>query len=107
MRYPIQGLSLRSIHCYPDNSHFFSSFVFIAVSNETRPQHHKKSSVQDHDHDDTYSLYSDEEEDMEDYKRGGYHYISVGDVFHEGRYITLRKLGWGHFSTVWLARDTV
>jgi serine/threonine-protein kinase SRPK3 len=63
--------------------------------------------VQDHDHDDTYSLYSDEEEDMEDYKRGGYHYISVGDVFHEGRYVTLRKLGWGHFSTVWLARDTV
>ncbi|KAG0303893.1 serine/threonine protein kinase, CMGC group, partial [Dissophora globulifera] len=48
-----------------------------------------------------------EEEDMEDYKRGGYHYISVGDVFHDGRYVTLRKLGWGHFSTVWLARDTV
>jgi len=44
---------------------------------------------------------------MEDYKRGGYHYISVGDVFSEGRYVTLRKLGWGHFSTVWLARDTV
>ena len=44
---------------------------------------------------------------MEDYKRGGYHHITVGDVFHEGRYVTLRKLGWGHFSTVWLARDTV
>ncbi|KAF9909911.1 serine/threonine protein kinase, CMGC group [Linnemannia zychae] len=81
----------------------------ISLHNEsaTSQQHHKKSSVQDHDHDDTYSLYSDEEEDMEDYKRGGYHYIAVGDVFHEGRYITLRKLGWGHFSTVWLARDTV
>ncbi|KAF9142442.1 serine/threonine protein kinase, CMGC group [Linnemannia schmuckeri] len=80
----------------------------ISLHNEsTASQHHKKSSVQDHDHDDSYSLYSDEEEDMEDYKRGGYHYISVGDVFHEGRYITLRKLGWGHFSTVWLARDTV
>ncbi|KAI1301119.1 serine/threonine protein kinase, CMGC group [Mortierella claussenii] len=70
-------------------------------------QQHKKSSVQDPEHDDQYSMYSDEEEDMEDYKRGGYHYISVGDVFHEGRYVTLRKLGWGHFSTVWLARDTV
>ncbi|KAF8931498.1 serine/threonine protein kinase, CMGC group [Haplosporangium gracile] len=80
----------------------------ISLHNEsTASQHHKKSSVQDHDHDDTYSLYSDEEEDMEDYKRGGYHYISIGDVFHEGRYITLRKLGWGHFSTVWLARDMV
>ncbi|KAG0197559.1 serine/threonine protein kinase, CMGC group [Mortierella sp. NVP41] len=81
----------------------------VSLHNEssTAPQNHKKSSVQDHDHDDTYSLYSDEEEDMEDYKRGGYHYIAVGDVFHEGRYVTLRKLGWGHFSTVWLARDTV
>ncbi|KAG0331818.1 serine/threonine protein kinase, CMGC group, partial [Podila humilis] len=59
------------------------------------------------DYDDAHSIYSDEEEDQEDYRRGGYHYISVGDVFHEGRYVTLRKLGWGHFSTVWLARDTV
>ncbi|KAF9205701.1 serine/threonine protein kinase, CMGC group [Haplosporangium sp. Z 27] len=67
----------------------------------------KQSSTHEHDNTDQYSVYSDEEEDMEDYKRGGYHYISVGDVFHEGRYITLRKLGWGHFSTVWLARDTV
>ncbi|KAF9934876.1 serine/threonine protein kinase, CMGC group [Linnemannia zychae] len=73
----------------------------------TTPQHTKKPSAQDHDYDDNYSLYSDEEEDMEDYKRGGYHYIAVGDVFHDGRYVTLRKLGWGHFSTVWLARDTV
>ncbi len=66
-----------------------------------------RSQGKDRDNDDAYSLYSDEEEDMEDYKRGGYHYISVGDVFHDGRYVTLRKLGWGHFSTVWLARDTV
>ncbi|KAF9351487.1 serine/threonine protein kinase, CMGC group [Mortierella sp. AD094] len=70
-------------------------------------QQARQASSKDYDNDDQYSVYSDEEEDMEDYKRGGYHYISVGDVFHEGRYITLRKLGWGHFSTVWLARDTV
>ncbi|KAG0354583.1 kinase-like domain-containing protein [Gamsiella multidivaricata] len=71
------------------------------------PSQQKHSSTADRDKDDQYSIYSDEEEDMEDYKRGGYHYISVGDVFNEGRYVTLRKLGWGHFSTVWLARDTV
>lgn len=23
----------------------------------------------------------------------------------EGRYLIVQKLGWGHFSTVWLARD--
>ncbi|KAG0203427.1 serine/threonine protein kinase, CMGC group [Mortierella sp. GBA30] len=79
----------------------------MAMHDASAPSHNKKSSVHDHDNDDTHSLYSDEEEDMEDYKRGGYHYISVGDVFHDGRYVTLRKLGWGHFSTVWLARDTV
>lgn len=31
--------------------------------------------------------------------------MSVGDVFKEGRYVVLAKLGWGHFSTVWLAQD--
>ena len=33
--------------------------------------------------------------------------MNVGDVFSEGRYIIVRKLGWGHFSTVWLAKDRV
>ncbi|KAL9125076.1 MAG: hypothetical protein Q9217_005670 [Psora testacea] len=48
-----------------------------------------------------------EEEDSEDYCKGGYHPVSVGEAFKDGRYIVTRKLGWGHFSTVWLARDTV
>ncbi|KAG0095209.1 SRSF protein kinase 2 [Podila epicladia] len=82
------------------------------LTNGNVDSHNSLQSQQKHhnpeeDYDDTHSLYSDEEEDMEDYRRGGYHYISVGDVFHDGRYVTLRKLGWGHFSTVWLARDTV
>ena len=32
--------------------------------------------------------------------------MSVGETFKDGRYIITRKLGWGHFSTVWLSRDT-
>ncbi|KAF9957487.1 serine/threonine protein kinase, CMGC group [Mortierella alpina] len=81
----------------------------LPLSNGNMAMHDASTPSQgkDRDNDDAYSIYSDEEEDMEDYKRGGYHYISVGDVFHDGRYVTLRKLGWGHFSTVWLARDTV
>ncbi|KZT44636.1 kinase-like protein [Sistotremastrum suecicum HHB10207 ss-3] len=47
------------------------------------------------------------EEDWEDYVPGGYHPITIGDEFSDGRYAVVRKLGWGHFSTVWLARDTV
>lgn len=33
---------------------------------------------------------------------GGYHRVHVGDRFKGGTYTVLRKLGWGHFSTVWL-----
>ncbi|RKP00930.1 hypothetical protein CXG81DRAFT_3311, partial [Caulochytrium protostelioides] len=46
-----------------------------------------------------------EEEDAAEYGPGGYHPVHPGDVFHHGRYVVLRKLGWGHFSTVWLALD--
>lgn len=42
---------------------------------------------------------------IEDYHPGGYHPVHLGDVFHDGRYKILRKLGDGAFSTVWLARD--
>lgn len=47
-----------------------------------------------------------DEEDSEDYCKGGYHPVSVGESYNNGRYIVVRKLGWGHFSTVWLSRDT-
>ncbi|QCD88080.1 Protein kinase [Vigna unguiculata] len=51
--------------------------------------------------------YSSEEECMEDYRRGGYHAVRIGDAFNDGRYVVQSKLGWGHFSTVWLAWDTL
>ncbi|PGG95140.1 CMGC/SRPK protein kinase [Polytolypa hystricis UAMH7299] len=47
-----------------------------------------------------------DEEDSEDYCKGGYHPVSIGESYNNGRYIVVRKLGWGHFSTVWLSRDT-
>ncbi|CAM9367054.1 unnamed protein product, partial [Laminaria digitata] len=46
----------------------------------------------------------DEDEGKEGYKVGGYHTVMLGDVFAD-RYIVVKKLGWGHFSTVWMARD--
>ena len=48
-----------------------------------------------------------EEEDLEDYCKGGYHPVEPGQVYRNGRYTVVRKLGWGHFSTVWLARDNL
>ncbi|KAM0542287.1 hypothetical protein ACHAPJ_012852 [Fusarium lateritium] len=42
---------------------------------------------------------------IEDYRPGGYHPVSLGDVFNDGQFKVLRKLGDGAYSTVWLARD--
>ncbi|KAB2598356.1 SRSF protein kinase 1-like [Pyrus ussuriensis x Pyrus communis] len=44
-----------------------------------------------------------EDEGTEDYKKGGYHTISIGDSFKNACYVVQSKLGWGHFSTVCLA----
>ena len=33
--------------------------------------------------------------------------MRIGETFKSGRYVVLSKLGWGHFSTVWLVADTV
>ena len=35
---------------------------------------------------------------------GGYHPVKIGDLYN-GKYHVIRKLGWGHFSTVWLCWD--
>lgn len=52
------------------------------------------------------SDFTSEDEGTEDYRRGGYHAVRIGDTFKLGRYVVQTKLGWGHFSTVWLAWDT-
>ncbi|VDQ08334.1 unnamed protein product [Trichobilharzia regenti] len=41
---------------------------------------------------------------MRSYNAGGYHPVKIGQVYN-GRYHVVRKLGWGHFSTVWLCWD--
>ena len=38
------------------------------------------------------------------YRPGGYHPVHIGEVYRE-RYRVLHKLGYGTYSTVWLARD--
>lgn len=45
------------------------------------------------------------EESLKDYKPGGYHPAFKGETYNNNRYTLIRKLGWGHFSTVWLAKD--
>ncbi|KAL6306560.1 kinase-like domain-containing protein [Sparassis latifolia] len=46
-----------------------------------------------------------DEESLLHYVSGGYHPTNLGDTLNE-RFVIKRKLGWGQYSTVWLAEDT-
>lgn len=46
----------------------------------------------------------DQQESYMEYRPGGYCPVQIGDLFNF-RYHVIRKLGWGHFSTVWLSWD--
>ncbi|ODQ78494.1 hypothetical protein BABINDRAFT_65165 [Babjeviella inositovora NRRL Y-12698] len=79
------------------------------LHNHHHSHHHHNHHKRREDSDTSFSL-SDEdepnnEEDRDDYVPGGYHPCFKGETYRDGRYTLLRKLGWGHFSTVWLARD--
>ena len=57
----------------------------------------------------SHDLYDDSNDDSEDegikeYQVGGYHPVHLGEVLIQ-RYVIIQKLGWGQFSTVWLAKD--
>ncbi|KAE8555628.1 hypothetical protein EYB25_000326 [Talaromyces marneffei] len=45
------------------------------------------------------------QESFSRYRPGGYHPVNLGDTFKDNRYEVHHKLGWGEFSTVWLAYD--
>lgn len=45
-----------------------------------------------------------DDEGADGYRKGGYHPVHVNEVYHE-KFRVLAKLGWGHFSTVWLCQD--
>ena len=45
------------------------------------------------------------EENVLNYRPGGYHPVVLGDALKDGRYEIRHKLGYGGFSTVWVARD--
>lgn len=38
------------------------------------------------------------------YRKGGYHPVHIGDIFHN-RYRVVNKLGYGSFGTVWIVED--
>jgi serine/threonine protein kinase len=44
-------------------------------------------------------------ENLYRYVPGGYHPVALGDVFDDGRFRVVHKLGFGGYATVWLCRD--
>ncbi|AFZ81263.1 protein kinase domain-containing protein [Theileria equi strain WA] len=56
------------------------------------------------DYSDTYDCNASDSEDPKGYVPGGYHPVKIGDIY-DNRYRIEAKLGWGYFSTVWLASD--
>ncbi|KRY11112.1 SRSF protein kinase 1 [Trichinella patagoniensis] len=64
------------------------------------------SNMDEEDYDDSMLRDSEceEQEDPRDYRPGGYLVVNLGDVLN-GHYYVIRKIGWGHFSTVWLGWD--
>lgn len=73
-------------------------------NNSKNEPSHSSSNETIEDPDDPYTSEEEEQEDSTDYRKGGYHPVKIGDLFLS-RYHVTRKLGWGHFSTVWLCWD--
>jgi len=61
--------------------------------------------VDQYESDDSEDFSNSDDEGKSAYRKGGYHPVYTGDVYND-RYTVVKKLGWGHFSTVWLAVDS-
>ena len=66
----------------------------------------------DDEYDESRSVSSDSEfekadnsEEFNDYKLDGYHPVFLSENFNNSKYCVIQKLGWGHFSTVWLVNE--
>ncbi|RHZ69355.1 hypothetical protein Glove_284g109 [Diversispora epigaea] len=78
---------------------------YPAHTRQTNEEHINSSATSSSVEEETEKIMTEDEEDLEDYCKGGYHPVRIDDTFNEGAYVVVRKLGWGHFSTVWLAKD--
>lgn len=88
-----------------DNTTNSNNGVRVKNSNKLEPSHSSSNETIE-DEDEVFSSDEEEQEDSSDYCKGGYHPVKIGDLF-QSRYHVTRKLGWGHFSTVWLCWDLV
>ncbi|XP_017568318.1 SRSF protein kinase 1b isoform X4 [Pygocentrus nattereri] len=87
-----------------------TAVVKLASGLRCKPEPHPRGAAQPSDsalqeqEEEILGSDDEEQEDPNDYCKGGYHHVKIGDLYNS-RYHVIRKLGWGHFSTVWLAWD--
>ena len=97
-------------------SKFFNNFQKWFVKPHSQLSDFNQNSLDDATNDDTINSLLEEDEHFDpnqeesqlDYRIGGYHRVNKGEIYQSSKsnvnYLIIRKLGWGHFSTVWLAR---
>jgi serine/threonine-protein kinase SRPK1 len=93
----------------PKKQHSTKHIPSNSSSNDSGGNHLNDTVRSDEDQEDPvdgggFSSEEEEQESRHDYRRGGYHPVKIGDLFLQ-RYHVIRKIGWGHFSTVWLCFD--
>ena len=86
-----------------NNSNTLANNLALTVNQEKKYNSKIQNNAESLGSDEDYS--DDEDEGEDGYKPGGYHPVSIGDRFNFFRYTVIEKLGWGHFSTVWLCYD--
>ncbi|EAW11016.1 protein kinase domain protein [Aspergillus clavatus NRRL 1] len=104
--------SLLSLSRFVRTSAWIPRFSIVSSKGEKKPickQHRRASSttaLHSKDSNEGGILYEplEDVERFENYRRGGYHPVCIGDLFH-GRYRVVHKLGHGSYSTTWLAQD--
>ncbi|XP_071445110.1 SRSF protein kinase 1-like isoform X2 [Hetaerina americana] len=100
-----QKESARSNSCRMRTERGVKKDVRVPWRNRSEPRNSfSNEKVGDEEDEEILGSDDDEQESPKDYCKGGYHPVKIGDLFHN-RYHVVRKLGWGHFSTVWLCWD--
>lgn len=85
----------------------FTVYQKLQYISKFRSHYSSMTSGSDNSASEPYPKYNwiDGAESLEKYRPGGYHPVMIGDLLHD-RYRIVDKLGYGGYSTVWLARDT-
>ncbi|XP_055388914.1 SRSF protein kinase 3-like [Condylostylus longicornis] len=97
---PPTGVDVGNNHSFDDNG----SIESRSVSSGRSDRGGSEGSSANQDDGSEQDFTESDDEGTRDYKKGGYHPVTIGEIYNH-RYRIEAKLGWGHFSTVWLATD--